>query len=191
MVARKIEIAPEIIAEGKRLYEQTLTPLNDIAAVMGITRGTLAARIKEWGWSLRRPGSRGVDIFHAMRGAAAALATAQAPMRGAADLVPVTDQQRMALAVSIYSVVESELAAADLILKAVKAASPDKAERSACTLASISRTVREIAALNQPTEVAPADEADDDPVPRDIDEFRYELARRIRGFIEARQNRDA
>ena len=56
--------------------------------------------------------------------------------------------------------------------------------------ASISRTVREIAALNQPTEVAPADEADDDPVPRDIDEFRYELARRIRGFIEARQNRD-
>jgi hypothetical protein len=68
MVARKIEIAPELIAEGKRLYEQTLTPLNDIAAVMGITRGTLAARIKEWGWSLRRPGSRGVDIFHAMRG---------------------------------------------------------------------------------------------------------------------------
>ena len=111
---------------------------------MGITRGTLAARIKEWGWSLRRPGSRGVDIFHAMRGAAAALATAQAPMRGTADLVPVTDQQRMALAVSIYSVVESELAAADLILKAVKAASPDKAERSACTLASISRTVRDV-----------------------------------------------
>ncbi len=45
MVTRKIEIAPELIAEGKRLYEQTLTPLNDIAAVMaGAFATTLAQR---------------------------------------------------------------------------------------------------------------------------------------------------
>jgi hypothetical protein len=191
MGAHKIQVAPELVTEGKRLYEQTLTPLSDIAAVLGITRTLLSTRISEWGWKPRRAHSRGVDIFHAMRGAAAALATAQAPTASATDLVPVTDQQRMALAVSIQSLVESELAAADRILKAVNAASPDEAERSARTLASISRTVREIAALNQPMEVAPADEAHDDPVPRDIDEFRYELARRIRGFIEARRSRDA
>jgi hypothetical protein len=47
--------------------------------------------------------------------------------------------------------------------------------------------VREIAALNQPNEVTPADAADDDPVPSDIDEFRFELARRIHQFIEDRQ----
>ncbi len=30
---------------------------------------------------------------------------------------------------------------------------------------------------------------EDDPVPKDMDEFRTELARRIRGFIEARKNK--
>jgi hypothetical protein len=63
-----------------------------------------------------------------------------------------------------------------------------EAERTVRTLAGISRTLREIAALNRPDEVAPPDEADDDPVPRDLDEFRNELARRIRGFVEARRN---
>jgi hypothetical protein len=53
-------------------------------------------------------------------------------------------------------------------------------------MASISRALREIATLVQPDEVKAPDDADDDPVPRDIDEFRNELARRIRGFIEAR-----
>jgi hypothetical protein len=162
MGAHKIQIASELIAEGKRLHETTLTPLSDIAAMMGITRGTLTARIKEWGWKLRRPGSRGVDIFHAVRGAAAAAITADAPPANVGDLVPVTDQQRAALAVRIQNVVESELAAAERILTAVKAADQREAERSARTLASVSRTVREIAALNQPIEVTPPHEADDD-----------------------------
>jgi hypothetical protein len=42
MSAHKIYIAPEMIAEGKRLHETTLTPLADIAAMIGITRGTLS-----------------------------------------------------------------------------------------------------------------------------------------------------
>ena len=186
MAAHKIPIAPELIAEGKRLHETTLTPLSDIAAVMGITRGTLAARIKEWGWKLRRPHSRGVDIFHAIRGAAAAVAIAETAPASAADLIPVSEQRRAALAISIHKVVECELAERANIA-VVKAADQAEAERSARTLASISRTVREIAALNQPVEVTPPDETDDDPVPGDIDEFRFELARCIRGFIEARR----
>jgi hypothetical protein len=34
--------------------------------------------------------------------------------------------------------------------------------------------------------VTPDDETDDDPVPRDIDEFRETLARRIEAFLAAR-----
>lgn len=185
MAAHKIQIAPELIAEGKRLHETTLTPLCDIAAVMGISRDTLSARIKEWGWRLRRPASRGVDIFHAVRGAAAATATAETPSPGVT--VPVSEQQRAALAVRIQGVVERELSAVERVLEGVGAADGGEAERSARTLASIARTVREIAALNQPDEVAPPDDDDDDPVPRDIDEFRNELARRIRCFIEERR----
>ena len=35
MATAKIQIAPARIAEGKRLYEMTLTPVPDIAAMMG------------------------------------------------------------------------------------------------------------------------------------------------------------
>jgi hypothetical protein len=104
-IAHRKQIAPELIAEGKRLHKTTLRPLSDIAAVLGLSRENLAVRIKAWGWKLRRPGSRGVDIIHAMRCAAAA--TAETPPRSATDLIPVTDQQRAALAVRIQSVVES------------------------------------------------------------------------------------
>ncbi len=135
MPTHKIQIAPELVAEGKRLHETTLTPPSDIAAV--------------------------------------------------------SQQQRAALAVRIRNVVEREIAAVERVLDAVGAADGGEAERSARTLASVSRTLREIAALNQPDEVTPPDEADDDPIPRDIDEFRRELARRIRGFIDVRRNRAA
>ena len=186
MTAHKIYVAPELIAEGKRLYETTLTPRCDIAAALGISPSTLAARIREWQWTARRPHRPSVDIFRAVRGAVASVATDDCRPRGAAELSPVTEQQRAALAARIQDVVERELAAAAQILAAVKAETPHEAEQSARTLASISRTVREIAALTQPLEMTPTDEADDDPVPRDIDEFRFELASRIRGFIEAR-----
>jgi hypothetical protein len=41
MGAHRIEIAPELIAKGKRLDEQTQAPLRDIAAMLGICRRTL------------------------------------------------------------------------------------------------------------------------------------------------------
>jgi len=67
MAAHKTYIAPELIAEGKRLYETTLTPRCDIAAALGISLGTLAARIKERQWAARRPHRPSVDIFRAVQ----------------------------------------------------------------------------------------------------------------------------
>ena len=59
-------------------------------------------------------------------------------------------------------------------------------EKTGRTLATLTRTLRELNALlvqhNAPLQ------PDDDPVPEDMDEFRDELARRIRSFIEARKN---
>ena len=48
MATPKIQIAPELVAEGKRLYETTMTTIADIAALMGISRRTLENRIVEW-----------------------------------------------------------------------------------------------------------------------------------------------
>ena len=55
MATPRIEIAPERIADGRRLYETTLTPVADIAAMMGISRRTLERRIAGWGWTPRAP----------------------------------------------------------------------------------------------------------------------------------------
>jgi hypothetical protein len=77
MATPKIEIAPELVAEGRRLYEETLTPVHDVAAMMGISQRTLENRIREWNWKRRRHSGGAVDLFHAVRGAAAAAAIAE------------------------------------------------------------------------------------------------------------------
>jgi hypothetical protein len=54
MSGRRKEIAPELMAQGRQLYENTLTPTRDIAAKMGLSRTTLDARIAEWKWQRRQ-----------------------------------------------------------------------------------------------------------------------------------------
>jgi hypothetical protein len=72
------------------------------------------------------------------------------------------------------------------------AASGPERERDVRILAMLTRTLRDVVAmapdgLAQGTGQGAAQEAEHDPVPADMDEFRNELARRIRGFIEQRQ----
>jgi len=71
-------------------------------------------------------------------------------------------------------------------------ASTSERERNVRMLASIVQSVRGLSAL-APEEAGAArknDEADD-PAPDNIDEFRLELARRIRSFVEARKAQQA
>ena len=189
MATPKIQIAPKLVAEGKRLYETTMTTIADIAALMGVSRRTLENRIVEWNWKRRRQPSGAIDIFHAVRGAAAAVATAETPPPDAAIAAPALAQQRAALAQRIQNVVEREMAVVERVVNLLGPADESGAERSARTLAAVARTLQEMAALTKPeAEVMPPDDADDDdPIPRDINEFRRELARRIRNFIEARR----
>jgi len=50
----RIEVAPELIAEGKHLYEETLIPTDEIGARMGLSRSAFYLRVKEWKWKRRR-----------------------------------------------------------------------------------------------------------------------------------------
>ncbi len=72
---------------------------------------------------------------------------------------------------------ERELDAIDSILSVLGAADSAEAERSARTLASLARALKEVMRLAAPEQASDPD--DDDPMPRDLDEFRRELARRI------------
>ena len=174
MAAKKIEIAPERIEEGRQLYELTQTPVPDIATMMGISRRTLERRIYEWGWTPRSPLRVVADR--------ARVAAATAPAAGA----PPT---RTAIAARILDAVVRELDVIDKILDKAGPASQGEAERSARTVASTTRALREMAEFVQPDEVTPPDAPDPDSIPRDIDEFREAVARRIDAFIAARRAR--
>jgi hypothetical protein len=190
MAARK-QIAPELLAEAKRLYEQTLAPVGDIAGMVGLSRANFYKRVQEGGWRGRRAKVATFQFARALSGSAVAIMTAEPAEQPRADLAapsdPVSPQQRMALALRIQQVVEQEMNAVERILSKIQPSDQIEAEHGARTLASVARTLREIKALNSPEDETPPDDADDDPIPRDIDEFRRELARRVRGFIEARR----
>ena len=65
---------------------------------------------------------------------------------------------------------------------------PREMEQTARALGALTRTLRELNALLK--EHPGNGRENDDPVPEDIDEFRFELVRRIRAFIAARQAKD-
>jgi hypothetical protein len=195
MAPPKLEIPPALRAEGQRLYEQTLTPLHEIAAMMGICRATLRNRIREWGWVRRRQPSRALDLLHAVRGAAAAgagegaeaaAAPAAAPQ---APPAPVTAERQAALVARIVGVIEREMDAIERVLVTVKPADQAEGERSTRVLAGIAQTLRETATLIRSEPTPPPHDADSDPAPRDMDAFREELARRIHALIDAEQAR--
>jgi hypothetical protein len=62
---------------------------------------------------------------------------------------------------------------------------PREMEQAGRTLSSLTRTLRELNALLAEHK---AETGDDEP-PRDIDEFRQELARRLQGIIATRKQR--
>ena len=50
----RIDLPPELLAEGKYLYEETLTPISEICRRMGFSRSAFYVRRDEGGWVRRR-----------------------------------------------------------------------------------------------------------------------------------------
>ncbi len=204
-MAPKLEIAPELVAAGKHAYEETNSPVREIAAMMGIAGETLRDRAREWGWQRWTRQRRALELLHAVRSTPPGADTAPSPSAApptpapAAPLAPATPSpepaspiaaaQREALALRIQQVVEREMSAVERLLarEGEAGATADNAR----ALAGIARTLREVALLNKTDDAKPRHEADNDPIPRDIDEFRHELARRIRGFIADERARES
>src|SRR5262249_31680558 len=99
--------------------------------------------------------------------------------KGAPEL-PQTPQERTALAERIQAVAEREIAAVEQVLTILGANDPSETEAAARTLASLARTLRELSQLDVTMITAePADE----PVPRDLEELRRSLARKLDALI--------
>jgi len=184
MAFAKKTFTPEQIEAARLLYENPQTPLPEVAASLKITRRTLEARIAEWGWPPRatspprsagRAGSK--SSGRKAKQTTAARKQPKSKPRPQPDAAKRPRRSRETLAVRVQRVVERELDAIDSILSVLGAADSAEAERSARTLASLARALKEVMRLAAPEQASDPDE--DDPMPRDLDEFRRELARRI------------
>jgi hypothetical protein len=162
-------ISPEQFAEGRRLYEQTRMPVDDIARMMGIGTRTFYTRVRSWGW--QRRGSRIPRLD---------------PSRSAPEEAPASRSQQastdLPLAARIERLVEHELAA---IEKIMRRRGPDESrseemDRSARVLASLARTLQEMKRLDS-QDTRHQDE--NDRGPDDPDEFARELLRQLDEFV--------
>jgi len=185
MAAKRI-IPQDVLADARRLYEQTNAPIGDIAAMVGLSRSNFYDRARELGWRSRR--ARATFSFAgAVREAVhAPVETGAAPLPTVSVDAAAVARQRIGLAHRMLVVAEREMDAIERIVAVLRPSDPLEAEHGARTLASVSRVLRDITHLTTPDNETLSDDDAIDPVPRDVDEFRNELARRIRNLIEER-----
>ena len=163
-------VSPEQLAEGRRLYEQTRMPVEDIAAMMGIGTRTFYTRVRAWGW--RRRGSR-IPLSDPQR--SAPQEPLEPPARPSAP-------HELTLATRIERLVEQELSSIEKIMRrrGGDESRSDEMDRSARVLASLARTLQEMKRLD-------ADDTrrqdDNDRGPADPDEFARELLRQLDEFV--------
>lgn len=164
-------IEPEEIARARQLYEGTSLPVHDIARSLGIGTTTLMKRVKLWGWTPRNKRLAELD----------AAAKAEVPLaevrEAAAPAIAVVE--KATLIERVRAAVESEIAAIESVLQRVESAQlrSSDAERAARTLATLVRTLKELAALERPIETETGEGSEGES--RDIDEFRRDLAERL------------
>jgi|SRR6185369_3621775 len=178
----RIAHTPEAIAEARRLYERTLTPVTHIMAMLGLSKHPFYKRVKEWGWRRRRAKEGAFELARAL-----SELPDDTPGPRPADQTPVTPERRQALTERIQSAIEKEMSIIESSIALLKPTEMPEVERAMRSMALVTHALTEVAALNQPpAEAMPSDDPDDDPVPLDIDELRDEIARRIRTLMEAR-----
>jgi hypothetical protein len=166
---------PISVVEARRLYEQTNLPVDHIAAMHGMTRHPFYRRIHKWGWRMRRP-----------------LVPATDPPREPDELSVLEPGQEQPLseiaatAERIRRAVEQELAAVEQAISQLTPQATAEAECAARTLASLARTLQEVARLNAQCATPHREENDEDRGPDDPDEFLLDLARRMDAFAASR-----
>ena len=197
-----VQYAPELIAAVRHRYEETDQPMPAIAGECGMSLRALHRMVEREGWSKRSerpprnlpPAARLMEEVRSLadeRRAAAAEAEAQpAPVAAPAqDANQEVNDSRSAID-RIEALVMKEIAAEEAARAVLRGAPRSRSEardvtRNLSTLTQTLQTLRRMRA-GEKTDGTCANCPHYDPVPEDIDEFRMELARRIRAFIASR-----
>jgi len=192
------QYAPEFLTALRNRYEKTDQPMRSLALEFGIGISTLSALVEKQGWAKRSQRKRGSLVAPRVaeasallaalppRGNEAAAATAEHGTAGA-DLAPAADDERGAAA-RLEALLMQEIAAEEAARAELGTLPRLRAEADSCgrRLAILTQTLKTLRAIPAP----PTAQDDPDPVPADIDEFRYALARRIDAFVAARLGKE-
>jgi len=196
------DLSHDAWAQIRHDYEHTDRPVEDICAEHGISSGTLRDRMRRWGWTRRRPPIpdegppapvASFDPVPPQLPAAPQIETATpcvpALPQAAAGAGAPGEADPAAIVPRLQSAVARVLPAieATVATLAAQPSHPREMERAARMLAALTRTLRELnSLLSEHQSRAPAARHCDYDMPEDIDQFRYDLARRIRLFVASR-----
>jgi hypothetical protein len=181
---------PEQIAQARHLYEQTQTPLTDIAALLQVSGHTLRARVKEFGWRARNPKGRSFSpeqLLPSKADASAAKEKKETEGNAAGEIAQYPPIDRVARVARLERIVERQIDVIETLMAKMGAALPDDPERATRSLAVLHRTLQELLRQEPPGPTEGAD--DDDSVPCDLDELRRELSRRLAAIVARRADR--
>ncbi len=208
--ARRHNYTPELLAAGRHRYEHTEESITSIAVDFGVHKSTLQRMAARLGWVRHVPPPRDLPPAVRLLAQAEALEKAtfatghQSPRdngegpssadqtEGMAEHKHSADSQVTGLSPPpgitverLYRDVLEEITAVEALRAQLKR-QPQSAldgERTARTLSSLAETVNKLQRM-QCGNLQSGQDHDD--MPRDIDEFRNELARRIEAFVESR-----
>ncbi len=180
------ELTPEAWAQIRHDYEHTERPVEDICAEQGISAGTLRDRMRRWGWTRRRPPipldgppptpAPQIDVVAPALTASRQIETvAPAP-----DDRPIAERLQGAVA-RVLPAIEGTLATLG-----TGQAHPRELERAARALVALTRTLRELTGLLAQHKTEPPACECDSYTPEQIDEMRFELARKINALVDER-----
>jgi len=186
-------------------YECTDRPVEEICAEHGISSGTLRDRMRRWKWTRRRPPipeegpapmpwpARGAPDSPAPQSetlpavAPAGAAEPPAPSTSSEDAAAPVAPDPAAVAQRLQGAVARVLPAIEATVGRLTAGAtqPRELERAARTLTALTRTLRELDTLLE-QHPPPAEWA-----PRNLDEARASMARKIDAIIAQRKDREA
>jgi hypothetical protein len=171
---------PELLANGRRRYEETAEEVSAIAADFRIHPGSLRRLAGELGWVRFGMQARGLPA------ASRLLAQAEEVEASAAEQ---TAEARADLLDRLEREVRAHLALVTAARERLQGLPPRprEGEASARTLTSLTAVLQKIHLMR--CGLNPSDTHDDD-IPADIDAFRDEIARRIEAFVASRREPD-
>jgi hypothetical protein len=180
-MAAKRTFAPELLADVQDRYENGDEPVASIAADLGVAVGTFYTYIKKQGWRRERAAMTLPPHLAAVAKVRASLAAVESADDDAP--LPRSRENASAIATRLERALEKELRQIEHAQAGASRRKPDatEADRTARTLATLARTLKEVRRLRGDAD--PAGRNDDDDMPADIDEFRRDLARRIDAFV--------